>query len=129
MCLGTDRDHRAGYSQQWNFSVQKTFWQNLNLEVSYLGSKNTNLGIPDPNINELPDQYLSLGTALLASVPNPYFGQIPASSSLGKSTIAAQQLLRPYPRFTQVALFRDNIGSSNYEASGRETRKTASPAD
>jgi hypothetical protein len=49
-------------------------------------------------------------------VSNPYFGEIPASSSLGASTITAQQLLRPFPRFTTVALFRDNIGNSSYNA-------------
>src|SRR6202022_4904166 len=31
-------------------------------------------------------------------------------------TIAAQQLLRAYPRFTTVALFRDNVADSEYEA-------------
>jgi len=35
---------------------------------------------------------------------------------LGGSTIAQQQLLRPFPRFTTVALFRDNVGNSNYDA-------------
>jgi hypothetical protein len=38
------------------------------------------------------------------------------SSSLGGATLTAQQLLRPYPRFTTVALFRDNIGNSGYQA-------------
>ena len=114
--FGTDRGQNSGYSQQWNFTVQKTVGQNLNFEVGYLGSKNTNLGIPDPNINQLPDVFLSMGSALSASVPNPYFGVVPASSSIGKSTVSAQQLLRPFPEFTNVALFRDNIGNSSYEA-------------
>jgi len=30
--------------------------------------------------------------------------------------LAQQQLLRPFPRFTTVALFRDNVGNSTYEA-------------
>jgi hypothetical protein len=68
------------------------------------------------NINQLPSADLAMGAALLARVANPYFGQIPASSSLGASMIAVQQLLRPYPRFTNVALFRDNIGNSSYDA-------------
>ena len=49
-------------------------------------------------------------------MPNPYFGQIPASSSLGQPTITQQQLLRAFPRFTNVALFRDNVADSEYEA-------------
>src|SRR4029077_12863474 len=82
----------------------------------YLGSKNTRLGIPDFNINQLPAQYLSQGASLLTKVPNPYFGIVPASSSLGAKTIAQQLLIRPYPEFTTVALFRDNVGNSSYHA-------------
>ncbi|MEO7142052.1 MAG: TonB-dependent receptor, partial [Bryobacteraceae bacterium] len=114
--FGVDRNNGSGYSQQWNFTVQKTFGKNLNLEAEYLGSKNTRLGIPDANINQLPSQYLSMGPALLSKVANPYLGQIPASSSLGAAAIAQQQLLRPYPRFTNVELFRDNVGNSDYNA-------------
>jgi len=114
--LGADRTNGSGYSQQWNFTVQKTIGTNWNIELGYMGSKNTRLGIPDPNINQLPSQYLPQGAALLTKVPNPYFGQIPASSSLGGATIAQQLLLRPYPRFTNVVLFRDNVGQSTYNA-------------
>ena len=121
--FGVDRNNGSGYSQQWNFTVEKTLGKNWNVEVSYLGSKNTRLGIPDPNINQLPAQDLSLGAALLARVPNPYFGQIPASSSLGGATIAYQQLLRPFPRFTNVVLFRDNVGFSKYNAAAAKLEK------
>ncbi len=114
--FGVDSNNGSGYSQQWNFAIQKTVGKDWNLEVGYLGSKNTRLGIPDPNINQLPAQYLSEGAALLTKVPNPYFGQIPASSSLGAATLAEQLLLRPYPRFTNIALFRDNVGQSTYNA-------------
>ena len=114
--FGVDRNNGSGYSQQWNFTVQKTIGKDLNLEVGYLGSKNTRLGIPDANINQLPSEDLAMGAALLAKAPNPYFGQIPASSSLGAASIAEQQLLRPFPRFTTVALFRDNVGNSSYHA-------------
>ncbi|HWE50775.1 MAG TPA: carboxypeptidase regulatory-like domain-containing protein [Bryobacteraceae bacterium] len=114
--FGTDRNAGSGYSQQWNLTVQKTFGSSLNFEVAYVGSKNTHLGLPEANLNQLPASDLSMGAALLAKVPNPYFGQIPASSSLGGATITEQQLLRAYPRFTNVALFRDNVGDSEYDA-------------
>ncbi|MBS1875967.1 MAG: TonB-dependent receptor [Acidobacteria bacterium] len=114
--FGVDRNNGSGYSQQWNFTIQKTFGNDWNVELGYLGSKNTRLGIPDANINQLSPQYLAMGAALLTKLSNPYFGQIPASSSLGAATIAQQQLLRPYPRFTNVVLFRDNVGNSSYHA-------------
>jgi hypothetical protein len=114
--FGVDRNQKSGYSQQWNLTIQKTLGRDLNLEAGYVGSKNTRLGIPDANLNQLPGADLALGSALLAQVPNPYFGQIPASSSLGAATIARQQLLRAYPRFTSVALYRDNVGNSTYNS-------------
>src|SRR5260370_42664453 len=114
--FGVDRNAGSGYSQQWNFTVQKTIGGNLNVEAGYLGSKNTHLGLPESNLNQLPAADLAMGPALLAKVPNPYYGQIPASSSLGGPTIARQQLLRAFPRFTTVALFRDNVADSEYHA-------------
>ncbi len=124
--FGVDRTNGSGYSQQWNFTVQKSLGSNWNVEVGYLGSKNTRLGIPDANINQLPAQYLSMGAALLTKVANPYAGQIPASSSLGGATVAQQQLLRPFPRFTTVALFRDNVGNSAYNAATAKLEKRLS---
>ena len=124
--FGVDRGNGSGYSQQWNFTVQRTIGRDWNVEVAYLGSKNTRLGIPDANINQLPAQYLSMGAALLTKVQNPYFGLNPASSSLGGATIAQQQLLRLYPRFTNVALFRDNVGNSTYEAAAVKLEKRLS---
>ncbi|HTD44377.1 MAG TPA: TonB-dependent receptor [Bryobacteraceae bacterium] len=124
--FGVDRNNGSGYSQQWNFTIQKTIGKDWNVEVAYLGSKNTRLGIPDANINQLPTQYLSMGAALLTKVSNPYFGQIPASSSLGGATVAEQQLLRPFPRFTTVALFRDNVGNSKYNAAAATMEKRLS---
>jgi hypothetical protein len=114
--FGSQRNNGSGYSQQWNFTVQRTFGSNLNFEIGYLGSKNTRLGLPEANLNQLPAADLALGTELLTRAPNPYYGQLPASSSLDTPLIAQQQLLREYPRFTNVALFRDNVGNSTYHA-------------
>lgn len=114
--FGVDRNVGSGYSQQWNFTVQKTFGSSLNFEIGYLGSKNTHLGLPESNLNQVPAADLALGSALTVKVPNPYYGQIPTSSSLGQPTVAQQQLLRAFPRFTNVALFRDNVADSEYEA-------------
>ncbi len=124
--FGVDRNVGSGNSQQWNLTLQKTFGSNLNLEVGYLGSKNTHLGLPESNLNQLPAELLAQGTALTTKVANPYFGQIPASSSLGQATIARQQLLRAYPRFTNVALFRDNVADSEYEAFQTKLEKRVS---
>ena len=47
-------------------------------------------------------------------MPNPYFGEIPRSSNLGDPTITVAQLLKPYPKYTTVSLYRNNVGSTNY---------------
>ncbi|HUQ95009.1 MAG TPA: hypothetical protein VM120_25245, partial [Bryobacteraceae bacterium] len=73
--------------------------------------------MPDINLNQLPAAALALGPALTAQVENPYYGQIPANSPLGAPTVPRHQVLRPYPRFTTVTLYRNNIGHSSYHSS------------
>ena len=111
-----DRDLGSGYAQQWNFAIQRELTKNMVVEVAYAGSKITHVGIPDTNINQLTVAQLALGPALLQRVPNPFFGQIPRSSSLGDPTIPLAQLLKPFPRFTAVDFYRNNVGNTNYNA-------------
>jgi hypothetical protein len=114
--FSVDRGLGSGYVQQWNFAIQREITKNMVAEVAYAGSKITHVGIPDTNINQLTAAQLALGPALLERVPNPFFGQIPRNSSLGDPTITRAQLLRPFPRFTTVSLYRNNVGNTNYNA-------------
>jgi hypothetical protein len=114
--FAVERNQKSGYAQQWNLSFQKTWAESWSTEVGYLGSKLTNLGVPDVNLNQLTAEQLALGAALTELVDNPFFGQIPASSSLGGPRIPRHQLLRPYPRFTTVAFYRNNVGHSTYHS-------------
>jgi len=114
--FSADRDLGSGYAQQWNFAIQRELAKNLVLEVAYAGSKITHVGIPDTNINQLSASQLAIGAPLLQRVTNPFFGQIPRSSSLGDPTIPLAQLLKPFPRFTTVSLYRNNVGNTNYNA-------------
>jgi hypothetical protein len=114
--FGVQSNQKSGYAQQWNLSLQKTLGQNWSVEAGYLGSKLTRLGVPDVNLNQLTVDQLALGAALTQPVANPFYGQVPTSSSLGGPTIARQQLLRPYPRFTTVTVYRNNTGNSTYHS-------------
>lgn len=109
-----NRDLGSGYAQQWNFAIQRELTRNLSFEIAYVGSHITHVGVPDVNINQLTVDQLATGAPLLQKVTNPFFGQIPRSSSLGDPTIAAGQLLKPFPEFLTVAPYRNNIGSTVY---------------
>jgi hypothetical protein len=109
-----DRDLGGGYAQQWNLAVQRAITRTLSCEIAYVGSKITHIGLPDTNINQLTVEQLQLGSALLQQVANPFYGQIPASSSIGGPTISRAQLLKPFPRFTTVSFYRNNVGDSSY---------------
>ena len=112
--FAVDRDLGSGYVQQWNASLQRELTTNIVVEVAYVGSKITHVGIPDTNSNQLTVEQLALGTPLLQRVPNPFFGIIPRSSSLGDPTISRAQLLKPYPEYTTVSLYRNNVGTTIY---------------
>lgn len=107
----------SGYVQQWNLALQHAITNNLSFDIAYVGSHIVHVGIPDANLNQLTTAQLALGaTALQAPIPNPYFGQIPASSSIGGKTISYAQSIKPYPRFLNIAAYRNNTGTSNYNA-------------
>lgn len=112
--FSVDRDLGSGYVQQWNASVQRELTHDISVEVAYTGSKITRVGLPDTNLNQLTVAQLAQGPSLLERVPNPYFGIIPRSSSLGDPTITRAQLLKPYPEYTTVSLYRNNVGTTIY---------------
>jgi hypothetical protein len=112
--FSVDRDLGSGYVQQWNASLQRELTSNFAVEVAYVGSKITRVGVPDTNLNQLTVDQLAIGAPLLVRQQNPYFGIIPRSSSLGDPTIPLAQLLKPYPQYTTVSLYRNNVGTTIY---------------
>ena len=57
----------SGYAQQWNVSVQRELSTNTAVEVSYVGSNITHVGIPDTNLNQLTVSQLAQGASLLTT--------------------------------------------------------------
>jgi hypothetical protein len=105
----------SGYVQQWNVSVQRELATNTTVEAAYVGSFITHVGLPDTNLNQLSASQLAQGASLNTRVPNPYFGIVPRSSSLGDPTIPVSQLMKPYPAYTTVSLYRNNVGTTRYD--------------
>ena len=108
------RGDRTAYTQEWNFDVQRELPGGILLDAAYAASKGNKLPI-DVQLNQLPDQYLSLGSKLLQQVPNPFFGVITVGS-LAKKTIPYGQLLRPYPQFDNINIRAVHEGNSIYHS-------------
>jgi hypothetical protein len=106
-----------GYAQQWNFDLQHQFGDGFLLDVAYGGSKGTHLPIGSPQIDQLPDQYLTLGNQLTQNVANPFYPYINTPGSpLSQPTVQLGQLLRPYPQYNGITYAGEGIGNSTYES-------------
>jgi len=105
------------YAQQWNLDVQRQIGTGLMVDASYAGARGIHLPVASQNIDALPDQYDSMGNALLTAVNNPFYGTIPTSAGvLGQSTVLQGYLLRPYPQYLYMQSIGPNIGDSYYDA-------------
>ncbi len=109
-----DRGRLNLYAEQWNFGIERTLPGSFLLSLAYAGSHGIHLYSP-VSYNQLPDQYLSLGNALLSLVPNPYYGLI-SSGPLSGPTVQRGQLLRPYPQFQNITAESNSYGDSIYHA-------------
>jgi hypothetical protein len=111
-----------GYTEQWNFTVQHQFGPGIALEAGYVGLRGVHLPQGSYNLNQLPDQYLSLGSQLLQQVPNP-LAPFVSNGLLSQPTVQLHQLLQPFPQYagsSQVAASLSNpgafFGNSSYHS-------------
>jgi len=103
------------YTQQYSFGIQFEPARNLLIETTYVGNRGLHLQNNDLQLNQLTEEQLRLGTALLARVNNPFAGFI-QTGILANPTVAQAQLIRPYPHFTGVTMRQPTIGSATYHA-------------
>lgn len=112
------------YYENWNFGIQRALTASMTFGVTYTGSMGHFLpgaGNAGPMTNQIPLQYLSLGS-LLTSTANPT--TIAAAQALFPGiglpfpnfvgTIG--QMLRPYPQYGTINDPWVNLGNSNYHA-------------
>jgi outer membrane receptor protein involved in Fe transport len=111
------------YVQQWNAAVERQIGKDSSLTVAYAGSRGTHLllqgwaTVSNINLNQLPDQYFSMGPAALeAQVPNPFYGIITTPGALSGPTVATGQLLLPFPQYGRVLFLDPHRGRSNYRS-------------
>jgi hypothetical protein len=105
-----------GYTQQWNFSIERELGAGAMMEVAYAGSKGTHLPGSPQNIDQLPDQYLSLGQQLVQPVANPFSTVVPSGTILSQPTVIRGQLMLPYPQFTGVYSAEPYNRDSSYQS-------------
>ncbi|MGB7353679.1 MAG: carboxypeptidase-like regulatory domain-containing protein [Acidobacteriaceae bacterium] len=104
------------YTQQYNAGVQQQIGDRFMFSIVWGGAKGTHLPFSGLDIDTLPDQDLSMGSALLNNVPNPYYGIINPIYGLGAATVPAGQLLLPYPEFSGLGIQAYNEGNSTYNS-------------
>jgi hypothetical protein len=107
-------NRHSPYLSDYTLSIQREISPTLLAEVAYVGSKMTHLFWNRQNDQNNP-QDVSLGSQLLQTVPNPFFGQI-TTGALAAPTVQARQLLRPYPQYQDVLIFRDAYGDMRYNS-------------
>jgi len=111
---GDQLDRPSPYLSSWNLNIQREITPTTLVEVGYVGSKFTHL-FWNRQHNQNNPADLSYGADLLKAVPNPFYGKI-TTGALSTPTVQLRQLLRPYPQYQDVLIFRDPYGDMHYES-------------
>lgn len=115
-----DQNRTGGLVQQFSADIQREIPFGIALEVGYVGSRSSRLqesysGTGYLPINQVPTQYLSMGTALSTKVNNPFYGLPNVGGVLGAKTVSQAQLLMPFPEYSQV-YDATNPGKAQYDS-------------
>ncbi|MFA5907395.1 MAG: TonB-dependent receptor [Vicinamibacterales bacterium] len=127
-----DQDKKAPYVQQYSVDLSRELPGNIAVGFEYVGATGRDLGLGGSNdgiinINQVNPSYLSLGSALLDQVANPFFG-LPAGQgkSVTSPTIQRRELLRPFPQFNDILMRQSTLGKSQYHAAVLKFEKRVS---
>jgi hypothetical protein len=113
-----DGNARAARVHQYSFDIQRELPGNIVVVAGFTGSITHHLiqGTPDININQAPDSYLSLGSALNTKAPNPFYGTSAGILNLAAATVTQAQLLTPYPQFGAISMQNSDQNHARYYA-------------
>jgi Carboxypeptidase regulatory-like domain len=113
---GPLRRQNIPYQINWSFDIQRTLPADFVVTAAYVGNQGVHL-LVNEQLNQLPDADLALGSKLLSTVPNPFFGVITdPTSNLFTSTVQYSQLLRPHPQYQNFEATGVGAGHSTYNA-------------
>ncbi len=106
--------HPNPYTEDWSFDLQYQVTPHSVFEIGYNGNRGKKLlyGNISLDADQMPDQFLHLGPVLDSQVTNPFYGVVSSNYYLGQvQTIAYNELLRPYPQFTNLQWTRSLPGA------------------
>lgn len=133
-----DQDRRIPIIQQWSVDVQRELMQGISGEIGYVASHGRNL-LPSNggtyNIDQVNPAAIPYGqgscpanptglapaTFLTQNSPNPYAGR-GGAGVIAAASIANNQLCRPFPQFSSVAI-QPSVSKSNYNSLILNARK------
>src|SRR5262249_45701508 len=103
-------DRPLPYSQQVSLGFQRQFQRGWIIESAYSGNFTSRLPV-NANINVLPVSQLGQPSAYYTTrVPNPMAGLLPDNPAKNMATIPRQDLLLPFPQYTNFTLSNIPIG-------------------
>jgi trimeric autotransporter adhesin len=105
--------------QQYSIDLQRELPHSMSVGVGYTGARGSHLSYGTTvSLNQLPLEYLALGTATLTQqVPNPFRGNPAAGSLSTPATLPRWQLLEPFPQYGSNAVSMTTSGAhSDYNA-------------
>ncbi len=117
--------YKYGYTQQWNFDIQRTLWGGFFADVAYAANKGTHLPQYSQQVDQLGDNYLAQAASQSAngatiqiaqSVANPFASSAAPGSSMSAPTTTVGQLLRPFPQYNGLQYAGQGSFSSIYHS-------------
>jgi hypothetical protein len=116
-----DQNSQPGQVHQYSVDYTRELPAGIAVSIGYSGSRSEHMpvgGTSDQtvNINQIDPAYLSLGSALLDLVPNPFAGNAAFGNLANSATVTRGQLLRPFPQFGDVLAHRVTEARTRYNA-------------
>jgi hypothetical protein len=107
---------RMPRTQQWQVNLQRTLAGVL-VEASYVGTMGHGIGNPTLNApNQLPPQYLQLGSLLTRSIADPAVQAAGYTRPYPGFNGTLAQSLRAFPQYLNIAALDTPTGNSTYNA-------------
>jgi hypothetical protein len=109
-------DGRTAYIQNWSLTYEHQLPWKIGAEASYVGSSSVHIGANLLNPNQVPDQYLALGSLLSADINSPEAQAAGIALPYAGFTGSVAQALRPFPQFQYISPNTQNTGHQRYQA-------------